>query len=285
MRLLTDLIALAVNYWKEAIAVLALVLAFLHGRNLSKAQNRLDKVTEDLKKILSTLPTLTNDLKKVLETLPTHPLYDFPKYVPRIAELVRDAKRYVLICCDQPAYGSFSAQKAFVDYQKAILTQVVNNNIPVRITCLDGRGRRKNTERQFSENKKNWDDFKKARYADLTTYLRNHPNVHVPTVEGLTHQEFVELIVREDTLSLASTFAGAKPKEVEEKPPIYYWYVDDAMLFVVSSDDRLSENGFYTRDRDLITSFLDLTEDCTHYKADPVLRKLIVPELQPPPSQ
>lgn len=249
MLVLVDLVGFAARHWVDGIAVVALALALGHGRNLKK---------------------VTEDLKKVLEKLPTQPLYEFPKYVPKIAELVRDAKRHVLICCDQPAYGSFSAQSAFLDYQKAILTQV-NVGIPVRITCLNKEGRRRNTERQFSENKSNWDDFKKQRNNDLTTYLRNHPHTEVPTVEGLTHEAFVELIVYEDTLSLTSTFEGAKAREIVEKPPIYYWFVDDAMVFVVSSDDRLAENGFYTRDRDLIASFLDLTEKNTHYIADGVI--------------
>src|SRR3954452_7293966 len=135
-----DIVAFARNHLLHAIEAIALVLALRHGHNLAK---------------------VTRDLKRVLRSLPTQPLYEFPKYVPKIADLVRHAKRHILICCDQPAYGSFSDQDAFLEYRQALITHV-NAGKPVRLRCLDQEGRRANTERQFSKLlkfKKEWNQF------------------------------------------------------------------------------------------------------------------------------
>src|SRR4051812_854913 len=96
-------LGLAARHWTEAIALIALALAVIHGRDLSKALRQLIAVTE---------------------TLPTQPLYGFPRYVPRIAELIEKANGPVIICCDQPAYGSFSDQTGYRRYALGLFARI-----------------------------------------------------------------------------------------------------------------------------------------------------------------
>jgi len=257
----------------DAIALVALALAvlhsynlFKHGRTLSAAQKRLDKVTVDL--------------TKVLETLPTHPLYEFPSYMSDIADLVAKAKRHILVCCDQPAYGSFSARESFAKYAAAV-QQHMQDGKHISLRCLNQHERRENTKVQFSrfQPQEKWNLFKKDKETELRAYLRthdyyqrHHPEIAVPDFDHIQYEDFIDLLVAENTLTLDSVFEATDAKsEMKKKPPLYFWYVDDTMIFVVSSDDRRTENGFYTRDRDLIRSFLHLTEDYTHFRAEGVL--------------
>jgi hypothetical protein len=242
----------AAHHWADGIAIIALLLAFAHGRNLSKAQSRLDKVTEDL--------------KKVLETLPTQPLYEFPHYLHRIAQLVSDAKRSIIVCSDYPAYGSFSNPVAYLKYGNSLRTKCLENHVTVAIYCLNTENRRKSTIEEFKE--EDWVAYKRENEKLIRDYLTIHSHdlsEEALRYDDLTYEAFLSLIINEDTNSLASEFGGASVKELKEKPPVYFWYIDDAMVFVIPSGPRLTENGFYTRDPHLINGVLDLAQRYTNH--------------------
>lgn len=255
MQTVLDLIA---KHWTEAIALIALVLAIIQGRNLSKAQERLDRVTEDL--------------TKVVEALPTQPLYAFPGYVPKIAELIEKANGPIIICCDQPAYGSFSDQAGYRRYALALFARISAGK-SVKLYCMNEKGRRRNTELQFTQSDEEWMSFRKEKKPLIESYLHTHPRAPVQTVDELKNNDFIELIVHEDTHALQSVFRDAETvhDKLEKKPPVYFWYADNEMIFVVSSDHRKTENGFYTRDRSLIHSLLDVTERYTKQTFRPPL--------------
>ena len=240
MHSLNDVLGIPVDHWFHAIEAVALVLALGHGFNLSR---------------------INKDLKKVLKTLPTQPLYEFPHYLHRIAEMVNAAKRSIFICCDQPAYGSFSNQVAFLKYGNSLRDKIgLDDNIEVRLCCMDLLRRQENTIAQFK--KEDWDQFKKKNRKLLVSYLKKH--AHDVSVEKLSYEAFTKLIVEEDTNSLKGEFGGAHIEQLDRQPPVYFWYIDDAMVFVIPSEPRLTENGFYTRDPHLINGILDLTQRYTN---------------------
>jgi hypothetical protein len=240
MQIILDLVA---RHWGEAIALLALALAVVHGRNLTKALRQLIAVTE---------------------VLPTQPYYGFPGYVPKIADLIEKANSPIIICCDQPAYGSFSDQSGYRRYASALFARILAGK-SVKLYCMNEAGRRANTEFQFAQSGDKWKSFKASKRALIESYLSAHPRAPITTVEGLENKDFIELIVQEDTHSLDSVFRDAEIvyDKLKEKPPVYFWYADDTMIFVVSTEHRKTENGFYTRDQNLINSLLDLTERYT----------------------
>jgi hypothetical protein len=239
------------RYLAEVIALAALALAIIHGRYLSKALRQLIAVTE---------------------VLPTQPLYGFPDFVPKIADLIEKANGPIIICCDQPAYGSFSDQSGYRRYAIALFKRISAGK-SVKLYCMNEAGRRANTVLQFTQSGDEWKSFKASKRSKIESYLSIHPHAYlsihphspITTVEDLENKDFIELIVQEDTHSLQSVFRDAEIvyDELEKKPPVYFWYADNTMIFVISTEHRNTENGFYTRDRSLINSLLDLTERYT----------------------
>jgi hypothetical protein len=236
------------------LGLIPLGFAFTHGINLSKALKRLDEINKGL--------------TKSVKLLPTQPLYKFPKYVPTIAEHVGKAKDSIVICCDNPSYGSFSSPDAFLKYKLAILTKTSSYpRVPVTLYYLNEVKRHQVGILQFQRDA--WPEFHKNRLNELRDYLAIHPHEHNVTAEKLGYDEFINLIVLEDTISLTSVFGSATTIELAEKPPVYFWLFDrSTMVFVIPGDPsmRLQETGFFTRDPHLINGILDLAERYTGKK-------------------
>jgi hypothetical protein len=136
----------------------------------------------------------------------------------------------VVICCDFPAYGSLSNPDAFLAYHQAIAKKIARK-VPVEIACLGPETRRKNvTRKQFSKSGP-WEKMKLDRQEDLKKYLTVHRGND--DTSNLTEDEFIQMIVDEDTLTLQGPFGGATKHELRDRPPVYFWLIDDAMVFVI----------------------------------------------------
>jgi hypothetical protein len=121
--------------------------------------------------------------------------------------------------------------------------------------------RRQRTQAQFAKQNPEWETWKIAEQAKLHKYLSVHAATH--NLESLSCDAFIELVAAEDTQVLATTFAGAVKFDLAAAPPIYFWLVDDSMVFVIPSAKRLMEHGFFTQDSHFIEGVCDIARKYT----------------------
>jgi hypothetical protein len=199
-------------------------------------------------------------MKEIRGALPTQHLGEFPHYLHHIARLVDHAHRRIVICCDFPAYGSFSNPEAFLGYRQAIERRI-SEDVPVRIACLGSAVRDARTREQFTKSDDAWAEWKRREESKFEKYLTFHSTQH--DASTLDNATFVRTIIEEDTNVLASTFAAATRQDLEVQPPIYFWLVDDSMVFVIPSPQRLMEHGFVTQDSHFIEGICDIARRYT----------------------
>src|SRR2546428_9622410 len=81
-----------------------------------------------------------NVAEDVANTLSTHYIGSFPAFLPQLQALVRQSKNTLLIACDVPGYGLFSAYDDHVAYKAAIASKVSQIH-ELKMIVLDEAGR------------------------------------------------------------------------------------------------------------------------------------------------
>jgi hypothetical protein len=200
-----------------------------------------------------------NTLDLILRGLSTHHIGQFPEYIMPIANLVEEAKGEIVILCDFPAYGSFSAPHDFLRYRQA-LERKMDEGKDVRITCLDAEARVQLSHEQFSVEPKTWDKWKKrqANHERLLAFLSSTENN--TNIAELTVNRFAMLLEEQDARLLKQNLLVANVKEISGHIPLYFWLIDGekAIFSIPSFSEKASEHGFYTIDPHLITGLQDL---------------------------
>lgn len=215
-----------------ALAVVALVIAIWHLLELKHAIERITKVENGLS---------------------TQYLGEYPAYFDRIARLVGGAKRSITILCDFPAYGVFSEPLIAEDYFHSLRKRRPFTNVDV--TTLDGDARRRLLDTLFPAAEwSNWaaDPAKAAKVAE---FLRLHA---VPSERVRTRDDLLHVVGDVHSEALRDIFLG-KAREVPGDFPIYFWVADcREAIFTIANPIEGGEHGFYTSDRSLIQSLLDI---------------------------
>ncbi len=271
------------------VGVLALFVAWHTDRTANKIEKTADKTAETADKTAETAETITRnlnavavrlgeDLKKVqavlhdvgsqvTQQLTQRALDEFPEYLDEIAELVRSAQDRIDICCDHPAYGSFSNPTAFKLYLSAIREKVRDQGKPSMICCMDEELRRISAKDQIDRKigKLEFSEYKTENEPKLSIYLANHDSYVDFT--SLADREMLYGIIENEDNDVLLEFKGATRLLVRTPPPIYFWHIDHTMIFALPGEvrelhnalipglERLTEHGYRTRDKDLIRGF------------------------------
>jgi len=229
------------------IAIVAIYLAFKHERDLAREV----RSVQELKKALE---IQVGHIGEIRNSLPTKREGMFPDYLPKITSMLAESKHTIVICCDYPAYGSYSAPSIFFKYEQTLERQLDNPKKKVKVAFLDEGVRHKRVEADFLiTDPAEWEAWKKKEGPKLITYLA-HTDRKI-TVEALTSPEFVTMINSEDQRLLEHWCHLADEMQLLDKMcPIYFWLVDDeqAVFAIPDLRSRAVEHGFYTCDPHLI---------------------------------
>jgi len=222
---------------EELAAIVAIVLASVHAYHLKKQLKHVDEIQK---------------------WLPTQPIGFFPSYLRDIVELIRSARKTIVIVCDYPAYGVFSDQGAFFEYCQEIENRI-QARVEVSVTCLDEKWRADATLAEFAKHQTDWEHWRKQSEANIRELLRHHDQDE-NSASAITLEALVELLQIDDDRTLRSTFLNADVKTVSDTVPVYFWLIDgkEAIFSIPSFSDRGVERGFFTRDLDLISGLLDM---------------------------
>ncbi len=236
------------------LGILGLVVGLWHLVEMRPLLKKLAKLSTSAERHLSAL-------KNVQREITTKPIGQFPRYLKPIAELLEHAKEEIIILCDFPAYGSFSAHHDFVDYRHA-LEKVIDKGVKVEITCLDSKRRENLVHEQFAEEENNWKAWRdKPENGNRIELLFRGQGMDKPVSE-ISFDDFAQALKDEDRQVLTQTFAEARSQQIKAHIPIYFWIVDgDSAIFAIPNySKRAVEHGFQTHDRNLIVGFKELRE-------------------------
>jgi len=237
------------------IGVLALILGVVHLHELRAQAKQIHGQANDLRSQAELSKQHGDMLDAILRTQSTHHEGPFPDYIKYIAELIEKARKEIIILCDFPAYGSFSAHHDFVRYRQAI-ERKIDEGIPVKITCLDAVSRVKLIHEQFSREEQMWEAWKvdPQNKDRLQTFVLSHTDKISP--ESLSPEQFATLVEDEDIQTL-TTYKGADVVLTEHYIPFYFWIVDGnrAVFAIPTFSSEAMEHGFSTLDPHLIDGF------------------------------
>lgn len=207
----------------------------------------------------SHLGGITDQIEQVSRALSTRYLDEFPLFMPNIVELIKDAKKEVLILCDFPAYCCYSNSRSWIDYRYE-LEKKIRDGVIVTIACYEEKERVKKGKKQFEEELSDWEGYKKRKAAKIKDLLLSHGGKI--RLDDLLPNQFIEVFEDLDKRMLSETFSGATKVEIEADLAVFCWVVDGQnAIFTFPSYSRVYTGtgyGFYTNDQRLITAITKL---------------------------
>lgn len=246
----------------------------------------------DARKQGEVLGTHTDRLQTISRRMSTQYEGEFPRFLPRITELISEADKELTIFCDFPAYGALSGGKDFREYKEAIERKKGKMKEKLRFVYLEAKERKGVLDRQFNADdteERGWNDWKKelGKKELLESFFKEHGP---EDVKGLIERYPPELsegeripedISKESILAshisfkafkecfdlynvqvLDETFGGdVARKETPHRMPIYFWICDDrkaVFTLLGGLSGREKEFGFYTTDYRFIAAFKSL---------------------------
>lgn len=202
---------------------------------------------------LISLHDTANRMTAIQDGLSTQYLGGYPAFFPKIVRVVNSAQRNLVIVCDFPAYGSFSEPSTAEDYFHAIRKRRQFANLDVTFLKPIAQDQLLNT--LFGVDKwSNWQDDNEKR-AKVLQFLK----LHGRSPDAVkTRNDLLQVLRQVNDEAVRDVFlnrANQKPIDI----PIYFWIADchDAVFTIASPGDGV-EQGFYTSDKSLIRSLLDV---------------------------
>jgi hypothetical protein len=186
---------------------------------------------------------LAGSTRKLEQQLSTRHVGVFPTFLPKIVELLADADESIVVFCDYPAYGEFSAPEAFADYLRVLKEKAGK----VSLLCLDTTPRRKLAMEQMGD----WDTWRSRNETRLRDYLSAR-DYRGP--EPIPQETFLDLLASRDADLLTRGLDAATRWTTTLDMPLYFWIVDgeEAVFALATFGEDALEVGFKTSDGELI---------------------------------
>lgn len=239
--------ATTIEPFGSALAVAALIYAYLHER-------RLDGVAKSNAAMSSNLAAMSSNLTEIAKSLPTQNIGAFPDYVKRIAELINKATKEVIVVCDSPGYCAFSDRDSWEEYRHAMSKakqRFVAKTLPsMSLAWMDSPCRKAVLKEQFDPpGKHNW---KEGIEEKLTRFLESEAALHTHAADRITYQQFEDLVEQVHENFILSV--GPVPIiPVHVTLHLYFWITDDEAVFAIPN---YAEGGkghaMWTRDSKIV---------------------------------
>lgn len=224
------------------LAIIALVVAFVHLIELDHTVDRIEKVQEGLS---------------------TRYIGEYPMFFPRLVKVVSTAQRNLVIAADLPAYGDMSQHATAEEYYFHIKKR--RPRVNVEAMFLDLPHRQRLLDDLFSvRDWQNWraDATKKGMVENFLKLHAKNPGATQSRVDLLrVVSEINNEIVRDVFLNSAMV--------ATTDMPMYFWIADcQEAVFAIANLHDGTEHGFYTSDKSLIKGLLNIR---TRYNPDPAV--------------
>jgi hypothetical protein len=256
--------AVLLEVFSAVLAVVALIVAYFHTKHLRENTTKLEGVTENLQGVTKDTASITKGLERITEenaaigeglmdvaaALPTHDIGEFPGYVNKLAELIKEAKRNVIVVCDVPCYCAFSDRKLMAKYWGALLEAkerfVAGELSSMSLTWMDSECRKDVLEEQFVSKNPQW---KFGIEEKLAGFLKAERSTE--TAETVSYSKFEEIV--EDAHERAIKDIRISVKFVHRSLHLYFWILDDEAVFAIPNyANRGKGRAIWTRDANIV---------------------------------
>lgn len=228
----------------------------------------------------------TRDLKVISGSLSTKFLGVFPDFMAELTDLVGRANEKIVILCDLPAYGVFSAGEFCREYTNHIERLIAKDPTAVQFICLNGINRAELHKAQFkaeltesgeipddlegwerwkndSPNPNKWKEWKDKREEQMDDFLRFHGRDQKKGT--ISYEDFLKCLGESHHRVLRTKLEHAERANVRETNfpmSIYFWIRDgeEALLTIRSFTGDNPEVGFRTSDPKLLEALTNIYE-------------------------
>jgi hypothetical protein len=220
----------------------------------------------EIRRVLTRAKTQIGKLENLEKTSSTRYLDEFPKFLPRINELINNANDKLVIFCNIPAYGNFSDPLSWKLYCRAIEDTKEKERFTLELVCLAPDHRLTSYNEVLHE----WDTWKNDRLEQLKNFLwerkkfwfvgkRPSPTELQETLESLTRDDFKGLLEETNNEMIEGPFANIEPRFIRgTRMPVFFWLADgrNAIFSIPARRKKHTELGFITSDSNLIDALL-----------------------------
>jgi hypothetical protein len=206
----------------------------------------------------------TKDMRAIQTSLSTRFLGDFPHFVPEIVKVLERAKHSIIIVCDFPTYGLYSAPDFWSAY-RSVLDEKMRAGIKVKVICLEPGIRDQVSRSQFFDNPSpaKWGTYRKdARNLEKIRNFLIHCGRSGEEL-SISLNEFFALLEQQDQETWDTLFQRRAEEHhlTSSQMPLYFWISDKqqgVFAFPTYTTPEKTEYGFITADQKLIDSFLQV---------------------------
>lgn len=197
---------------------------------------------------------VTNQLVEVQGGLSTRYIGEFPYYIPEIVAMLEKANRKIVIFCDYPGYGYFSAPLSSLDYEHVLDRK--KSSVELTLTCLNSAARLRLQREQFSDPE--WAAWRQnPEFSEkVARFIATHAVGTDP--KSITYDQLLESQEQIDADLIKRVFGSSRTTEIDGYFPLHFWIVDDSMAIfsIPTLAGPILEYGFKTSDRTLIEALL-----------------------------
>jgi uncharacterized protein YoxC len=250
-------VAVFLEVFSAVLAVVALIVAYVHTKDLRENTSKLGSVTTGLEGVTKNLEGITQEnaamsqeLNKVATALPTRDIGEFPAYVDELADMIKEAKHTVIVVCDVPCYCAFSDRKLWAKYWGALYEakeRFFGSELAfMSLTWMDPQCRKEVLAEQFDPQNEEWKIGIEER---LAAFLKAEQSTE--TAETVTYRKFEEIV--EDAHERAIKDIRLPFTPVHRSLHLYFWILDDEAVFAIPNyANRSKGRAIRTRDANVI---------------------------------
>ncbi len=212
--------------------------------------------------------------KSIADALSTRSIDRFPKYLPNVAQLIAESKRFLWVLAIVPSHGSFTAPEAWGEIQLAIHKKRVeydsSKDAFQSVLVYGGETCRRETYRlahsDLQGNSEKWETWKQDHHAALQHFLRGRSTESV--LATLLLDEYIAMRLQEDEAAVQHVYkdmGGFTCCVGNEMYPFYCWITDAGAIFSIKTEDEQGNylgSAVYTRDAALVKALRGTFEAC-----------------------
>ncbi len=292
---IADLVALLLT----VISLVFAVLALKDGRRLSEKLEESAKLNEtNMRGMIASLDVAgkvsrasLDKAEEITKSLTTRFIGHFPEYLPEIARLIDQSKRFLWILATVPSHGLFTDPNGWEEISLAIRRKLHVADPSFQAILVHGTDEkvRENYEDLYStlsfggNSWESWRDNQRSKIAALTKSATSPDR----TME-LTFDSFLKARVSQDMNELKSTYRDVSCYAGDQIYPLYCWITDAGAIFSVRTENQqegaYSGSAVLTRDPYLMdalrTTFEGWLQRTEKYQSEKEPIRLL--EVQPP---
>jgi sugar-specific transcriptional regulator TrmB len=259
-------LVLILSPWEPLFSVVGIVVAFFA---LALGMYHVFEI----KQVLSSAKTQLDKLERLERSTSTHYVDEFPKFIPKIIDLINETKDTLLVFCDIPAYGNFTDPHNFKAYRRAIEVFIdrakENKDFKLELVCLEEKSRLSSYDDVLKEfetwREKSGENLKRFLSERRGFWFDGHSLSEDALVEKrnlIKRDEFKGLLEKANTEMIDGPFSEIDIKEIKGRMPAFFWLSDErnAIFSIPAYKSEHTELGFSTSDKHLINALLAIRD-------------------------